>query len=61
MSLAAFKEIWLVDFDEFGDIYLEPKEQKATQKGGWTKGRTLGLKRLAEEQAGTVILRHERC
>ena len=41
--------IWLLDIDEFGHIYLEPKEQKATQKGGWTKGRTLGLKRLAEE------------
>ena len=41
--------IWLLDFDEYGDIHLEPKEQKATQKGGWTKGRTLGLKRLAEE------------
>ena len=40
--------IWLLDVNEFGDVFLEPKEQKATQKGGWTKGRTLGLKRLAE-------------
>jgi hypothetical protein len=40
--------IWLLDFDEYGDVHLEPKEQKATQSGGWTKGRTLGLKRLAE-------------
>ncbi|MGB5740978.1 MAG: hypothetical protein WBM65_00915, partial [Sedimenticolaceae bacterium] len=41
--------IWLLDFDEYGDVHIEPREQKATQKGGWTKGRTLGLKRLAEE------------
>lgn len=41
--------IWLLDFDDYGEVYLEPKEQKATQKGGWTKGRTVGLRRLAEE------------
>ncbi len=37
--------IWLVDFER-GEI--QPKEQKISKSGGWTKGRNIALKRLAE-------------
>ena len=39
--------IWLVDFkDDFLDLH--PKEQKRKSSGSWSKGRTVGLSRLAE-------------
>jgi SNF2 family DNA or RNA helicase/predicted negative regulator of RcsB-dependent stress response len=43
---------WLVGWDEhLGIRALEPREQKRDAQGGWSRGRALGLKRLAEEAA----------
>jgi superfamily II DNA or RNA helicase len=43
---------WLVGWDEhLGVRALEPREQKRDVQGGWTRGRSLALKRLAEEAA----------
>ncbi|KQY14847.1 helicase SNF2 [Massilia sp. Root133] len=43
---------WLVSWDaHLGIRAIEPREQKRDVQGGWTRGRPLGLKRLAEEAA----------
>jgi SNF2 family DNA or RNA helicase len=43
---------WLLGWDpHLGVRALEPREQKRDAQGGWTRGRPLGLKRLAEEAA----------
>ena len=42
--------VWMIRFDEhMGVQELEPREQKRDAQGGWTRGRAIGLKRLAEE------------
>ena len=33
--------------EHFGSYHLQPKEQKLTTRGSWTKGRNIALKRLA--------------
>ena len=38
--------VWLVDFER---EYLQPKEQKLTKSGSWSKGRNVSLKRLRED------------
>ena len=41
---------WLIDWDpHLGVRALEPREQKRDAQGGWSRGRAMGLKRLAEE------------
>ena len=40
--------VWLITYDSYQCI-LQPKEQKMTTKGGWSKGRPIGLKRLSSE------------
>jgi hypothetical protein len=48
---------WLVSYDpHLGVRALEPREQKRDAQGGWTRGRPLGLKRLAEEAADLDFL-----
>ncbi|CAH0252722.1 RNA polymerase-associated protein RapA [Massilia sp. Bi118] len=43
---------WLLGWDEhLGVRALEPREQKRDVQGGWTRGRPLALKRLAEDAA----------
>jgi superfamily II DNA or RNA helicase len=43
---------WMVHYDEhLGIRALEPREQKRDAQGGWSRGRAIGLKRLAEEAA----------
>ncbi|MGZ8287823.1 MAG: SNF2-related protein [Telluria sp.] len=38
---------WLIDYDEhYGVRNVEPLEQRRDAKGGWSKGRPVGLKRL---------------
>jgi len=37
--------VWLVDFEK---NQIQPKEQKISKNGSWTKGRNVALKRLAE-------------
>jgi superfamily II DNA or RNA helicase len=45
---------WMVKYDpRYGVQELEPREQKRDAQGGWSKGRAVGLKRLADE-AGTL-------
>ncbi len=46
--------VWLIDYDPvLGVRSIEPREQKRDARGGWSRGRALGLKRLAEE-AGQI-------
>lgn len=40
--------IWLIAYDN-GFISITPREQKKTIRGTWSKGRSIALKRLAEE------------
>jgi SNF2 family DNA or RNA helicase len=43
---------WLLGWDEhLGVRAIEPREQKRDVQGGWTRGRPLALKRLAEDAA----------
>lgn len=43
---------WLVSWDpHLGVREIEPREQKRDAQGGWSRGRAMGLKRLAEEAA----------
>jgi len=42
--------VWLIRHDpHLGVQELEPREQKRDAQGGWSRGRAMGLKRLAEE------------
>ncbi|QPK63984.1 ATP-dependent helicase [Methylomonas sp. LL1] len=42
---------WLLSFKDTHDgIKVEPREQKQQAKGGWSKGRAIALKRLAQER-----------
>jgi superfamily II DNA or RNA helicase len=42
--------VWLVRYDpHWGVQELEPREQKRDAQGGWSRGRAMGLKRLAED------------
>jgi superfamily II DNA or RNA helicase len=41
---------WMLSFDDNGRLKVEPREQKQQAKGGWSKGRAVALKRLAQEQ-----------
>ncbi|MDY0975958.1 DEAD/DEAH box helicase [Massilia sp. CFBP9012] len=44
--------VWLIRYDpHLGVQELEPREQKRDAQGGWSRGRAMGLKRLAEEGA----------
>ncbi|MEN9656871.1 MAG: hypothetical protein RL571_336 [Pseudomonadota bacterium] len=40
---------WLVE-ESHGDIRIEPREQKKSAKGIWSKGRAVALRRLLQEQ-----------
>jgi superfamily II DNA or RNA helicase len=43
---------WMIGYDEhLGVRAVEPREQKRDAQGGWSRGRAIGLKRLAEEAA----------
>jgi len=43
---------WMLTWDEhLGVRAIEPREQKRDAQGGWSRGRAIGLKRLAEEAA----------
>jgi superfamily II DNA or RNA helicase len=49
--------VWLLRYDpHLGLQEIEPREQKRDAQGGWSRGRALGLKRLAEEAAGLDFL-----
>lgn len=49
--------VWLVRYDpHLGVQELEPREQKRDAQGAWSRGRALGLKRLAEEGAQLEFL-----
>jgi len=42
--------VWMIRYDDhMGVQELEPREQKRDAQGGWSRGRAMGLKRLAEE------------
>ena len=44
--------VWMIRYDPtLGVQEIEPREQKRDAQGGWTRGRAVGLKRLAEEGA----------
>ena len=44
--------VWLIRYDiHTGVQEIEPREQKRDAQGGWSRGRALGLKRMAEDGA----------
>lgn len=48
---------WLISWDpHLGVREIEPREQKRDAQGGWSRGRALGLKRLAEEAGALDFL-----
>lgn len=49
--------VWGIKFDpRYGVQELEPREQKRDAQGGWSRGRAVGLKRLAEDAPGMDFL-----
>ena len=42
--------VWMLDTNRYNEYSLTPKLQKKTNKGNWTKGRNIALKRLKKEQ-----------
>ena len=50
--------IW-VFVQDWSGYAIQPKEQKATKKGGWTKGRNVALKRLYQEPESFPYLSEE--
>ena len=42
--------VWMLDVDRYSEYTLTPKLQKLSNKGNWTKGRNIALKRLKKEQ-----------
>lgn len=49
--------VWMIRYDEhMGVRELEPREQKRDAQGGWSRGRAIGLKRLAEEASSLEFL-----
>lgn len=46
---AATRLVWILERNRYGhQLNLTPKEQKATKRGTWSRGRNVSLKRLAE-------------
>ncbi|MFP5391583.1 MAG: DEAD/DEAH box helicase, partial [Gammaproteobacteria bacterium] len=44
--------VWMLRFDpNYGMTAIEPREQKRDAQGGWSRGRPVSIKRLAEEGA----------
>jgi len=55
-AAAAERLIWELDYDaEEGWLNLQPLLQKATKRGGWTKGRAVSLKRLYEANTSETL------
>lgn len=53
----ASRLVWMVAFDpRHGITEVEPREQKRDARGNWSKGRAMGLKRLAEDAAALDFL-----
>lgn len=46
---------WLLDM-HFNELKLEPREQKRSAKGSWSKGRPVALRRLMQEPASMPYL-----
>ncbi len=44
----ASRLVWWLDYQQ-GDVEIQPREQKLSANGKWSKGRVVGLKRLHEE------------
>lgn len=53
------KLVWMVNFKD-GVLHLFPKEQKKKASGGWSKGRTIALSRLAEFDAIEYLTEQDR-
>ncbi len=48
---------WMVKYDpRYGVQELEPREQKRDAQGGWSRGRAVGLRRMADEAASLEYL-----
>jgi SNF2 family DNA or RNA helicase len=60
VNVAQVKEtrlVWLIKFDpNYGITELEPREQKKDAQGAWSRGRAMGMKRLAEDAAALDFL-----
>ena len=49
-STSEERVVWILDKDRNNEYLLTPKVQKRSQKGAWTKGRNIALKRLIKER-----------
>jgi len=49
-SEAEERIVWMLDADRYGEYTINPKLQKRTAAGAWTKGRNIALKRLKKER-----------
>ncbi len=47
-AVADYRLVWLVTYHNPQSWSIQPKEQKVSVKGHWSKGRSIALKRLAE-------------
>jgi len=50
-AIADLRLAWFISLYPGGDYGLQPKEQRITKRGTWSKGRVVSLRRLAEERS----------
>ncbi len=48
--------VWDFDADEYGDLSVTPREQRANKNGTWSRGRSVALKRLLEKSGAMDFL-----
>jgi superfamily II DNA or RNA helicase len=49
---------WFISYRN-GDVHLQPREQKLTASGAWTKGRAVALKRLTDADKINYLTPHD--
>ena len=48
--------VWDFDADEYDDISVTPREQRANKNGAWSRGRAVAMKRLLEKRDTMAFL-----
>jgi superfamily II DNA or RNA helicase len=48
-SKKAQRMAWAIHLETWGEVTIEPREQKQNAKGGWSRGRAVALRRLVKE------------
>ncbi len=55
-STIAERLAWELCTDEYDEVRVTPKRQRAVKRGGWTKGQVVSIKRLATDSASVDCL-----